>query len=65
MQGEYLKYDFEHRCLRGQKKRPSSEIKIERLQEKKPVKNGLLHCENLLPKGFSFFAKTELAPRFS
>ncbi|XP_049389721.1 uncharacterized protein LOC125854268 [Solanum stenotomum] len=43
MQGECLKYASEQRGLKGQKKKTRSEIKMERLQEKKPARNGLLH----------------------
>ncbi|KAG5612606.1 hypothetical protein H5410_023887, partial [Solanum commersonii] len=43
MQGECLKHASEQRGIKGQKKKTRSEIKMERLQEKKPVRNGLLH----------------------
>lgn len=43
IQGECLKYASEQRSLKGHKKKSRNEIKMERLQEKKPARNSLLH----------------------
>ncbi|XP_009622948.1 putative pumilio homolog 8, chloroplastic [Nicotiana tomentosiformis] len=42
IQGECLKYASEHRGLKGHKKKSRNEIKMERLQEKKPARNSLM-----------------------
>ncbi|MCD7455939.1 hypothetical protein HAX54_030226 [Datura stramonium] len=43
IQGECLKYASEQRGSKGHRKKTRNEIKLGRLQEKKPVRNSLLH----------------------
>ncbi|CAN4080456.1 unnamed protein product [Withania somnifera] len=53
LQGEYLKYGYEQRGLKGLKKKTRNELRSEWFQEKKSVRNSLLHLGDIELRGGS------------